>query len=364
MIGLVLLGGGQLEQLQQTVRAEPGNAKARVLLGSALAMEGKRSEALEQMLEAVKLEPSSADVYNKLGVVLSHFSELAAAREAFEKAIALDGNLADPRVHLAMLLAQTGDSSGAGIQLDRVLQIKDPQTDVAFVQYLRGKVDNETGNFEDAVRNFNAALRRKPKFADAWSELGIAQRAMLQDAEALRAFEKAAALAPGDADSQYRLGLQYLKLGKAKDAVIHLTQADALRPGDRTILYALQRALRADGRSQDAASVLAKVAKLTEKSDQTGQDSQTAIELNNAGVELEKKGDLRAALEKYRAAEELNPGHEGFRLNHGLALCRLGHWTEGIAEIREVSDENPENTEASRDLYIALDQFHASEKVK
>ena len=72
--------------------------------------------------------------------------------------------------------------------------------------------------------------------------------------------------------------------------------------------------------------------------------SKTAIEaakLNNEGVEMEKTSNLRGALEKYRAALELDPEHGGFRLNLGLVLCRLGRWDEGIAEIREVVRRYP-----------------------
>ena len=77
---------------------------------------------------------------------------------------------------------------------------------------------------------------------------------------------------------------------------------------------------------------------------------------------MEKKGDIKEALEKYRQAEDLDPGHGTFLLNHGLALCRLGRWKDGIAEIREVAEENPDNTEAARDLYIAMDQYHSALK--
>jgi predicted Zn-dependent protease len=61
-------------------------------------------------------------------------------------------------------------------------------------------------------------------------------------------------------------------------------------------------------------------------------------------------------LEKYRAALELDPEHGGFRLNLGLALCRLGRWDEGIAEMREVVRRDPDNAEATKALYIAMEQ--------
>jgi len=58
--------------------------------------------------------------------------------------------------------------------------------------------------------------------------------------------------------------------------------------------------------------------------------------LNSEGIQLEKSGDIRAALAKYRAALDLDPTGFGFRLNYALALCRLGRWQDGIVELREV----------------------------
>jgi Flp pilus assembly protein TadD len=37
--------------------------------------------------------------------------------------------------------------------------------------------------------------------------------------------------------------------------------------------------------------------------------------LNNEGIQLEKSGDVRGALAKYRAALDLDPTGYGFRLN-------------------------------------------------
>jgi len=53
-------------------------------------------------------------------------------------------------------------------------------------------------------------------------------------------------------------------------------------------------------------------------------------------MRLEKSGDVKAALEKYRAGLDLDPSDIVVRLNYGLALCRLARWQEGAEELREV----------------------------
>jgi len=139
-------------------------------------------------------------------------------------------------------------------------------------------------------------------------------------------------------------------------AVEHLREALRLDPDDRATLYNLQMALRANGQGDEAKHVEAKIAELLRQRSLASKTAIQAAKLNNEGVEMEKTGNLRAALEKYRAALELDPEHGGFRLNLGLALCRLGRWDEGIAEIREVVRRYPDNAEATKALYIALEQ--------
>jgi len=43
-------------------------------------------------------------------------------------------------------------------------------------------------------------------------------------------------------------------------------------------------------------------------------------------------------------------------LNYALALCRVGRWRDGIAELREVLRVDPDNADAAKALYIAVDQ--------
>jgi predicted Zn-dependent protease len=86
----------------------------------------------------------------------------------------------------------------------------------------------------------------------------------------------------------------------------------------------------------------------------------TASGLNEQGVGLEKSGDVQAAMVKYKAALDLDPTGYGFRLNYGLALCRLDRWQEGIVELREVLKADPNNADAAKALYIAQEKVATS----
>ncbi len=345
-----------VEMLRQIVAVDPHNADARILLGTTLALQGDRGDSLQQLSEAVRLKPGSAEAYRALGMALARFVETKAARQAFEKAIELNPKLADTHVDLSLILSQSGEWSLAREHLDRAIQILGDRQAAARAYYLRAGIHGEQNELEASRADLERAVQLRPDFADAWSDLGAVRRNLLDDAGALSAFERAVRIDPGNGKAQFRLGSEYLHSGKPHLAVQHLREALRLDPDDRATLYNLQMALRANGQDEQAKGVEGRMAELLRQRSRASETSIQAVKLNNEAFELEKTGNLKGALEKYRAALELDPEHGGFRLNLGLALCRLGRWDEGIEEIREVVRRDPDNAEATKALYIALEQ--------
>jgi predicted Zn-dependent protease len=114
--------------------------------------------------------------------------------------------------------------------------------------------------------------------------------------------------------------------------------------------------LQRSDRTAEARSCQQDFSALVEAARKAEDASVPAVHLDNEGVELETKGNLDGALEKYRAAVELDPSQTVFRRNLALLLCRLGRWQEGIRQLREVLKNDPADTEATRALYIAVDR--------
>ncbi|PYT27583.1 MAG: hypothetical protein DMG57_17690 [Acidobacteria bacterium] len=342
--------------LRRIVAADPRNADAHIMLGTTLALEGSRSDSIQQLTEAVRLKPDSAEAYRALGMALARFVETKAAREAFEKAIELNPRLAGAHLDLSLILAQSGEWSLAREHLDRAIQIQGDTPAAARAYYLRAGIHGEQNELEAALADLERAVQLRPDFAEAWSDLGAVKRNLLDDAGALTALERSVRIDPKNGKAQFRLGSEYLHGRKPHLAVEHLRQALRLDPDDRATLYNLQMALRANGQGEEAKRVEARIAELLRQRSLASKTAIQAAKLNNEGVEMEKTGNLHAALERYRAALELDPEHGGFRLNLGLVLCRLGRWDEGIAEIREVVRRYPDNAEATKALYIALEQ--------
>jgi tetratricopeptide (TPR) repeat protein len=355
-----LLAKGERKQairaLHDILKTNPGDADARLLLGSVLAEDGERSESIAQLTEAVRLRPQSAEARNALGEAFNGFGETKAARGAFEKAVALDPAFAQARVNLGSVLVQAGEFGAAAKHLDRALEILGHTADAAFPHYLRAKVNTEQDETQKAAAHLNEAVSLRPDFAEAWSDLGQARKALLDDAGALAAFKRAVEAGPDDAVAQYRLGSEYLHQGEAHLAVVHLQKALGLNPDDQSTLYNLQSALRQDGQVEQARKTKERLAELLRKRDKAAENTLAGVQLNNQGAEFEKAGNLRSALEKYRAALELCPEHVGFRVNFAVALLRLGQWSQGIAELREAVRRDPGNGVVKAALDDALAQ--------
>ena len=196
-------------------------------------------------------------------------------------------------------------------------------------------------------------------FAEAWSDLGEAKRKLLDDDGALQAFRRSVELNPNDAVAQTRLGSSLLNRGEAHQAIGPLQHAAGLDPNNQTTLNALQMALRRDGQREEADAVKRRLAELLRDKDHADQKLVSALELNNRGSVQEKSGDTRGALELYRSALALLPDHVGIRINVAVALLKLGHWKEGIAEMREALRRDPSNTDVQKALEDALAQAKA-----
>src|ERR1039458_1554583 len=304
--------------LWKIVKTEPRNSDARLLLGSLLMEAGQHAASIEQLSEAVRLGPNSAEAHNALGESYSGSGDNKAARPEFERAVTLDPASAQAHANLGAALLELGAAQSAAAHLDRALKLLGRNADAAYPHYLRAKICSDNQDLAGAAAHLEQALALRPDFPEAWSDLGEARKALLDDAGAVAAYQRAVELGPDDAVAQTRLGSMLLDLGRAHEAVPHLGAAVRLDPKNQSALYALQSALRKDGQADAADAIRRQLVELIRERDRNDQALVRAIEANNRGAELEKHGDLRGALEKYRAALELQPEHVGIRINFGV----------------------------------------------
>ncbi len=133
-------------------------------------------------------------------------------------------------------------------------------------------------------------------------------------------------------------------------------RAYELNPSDQSTLNALQMALRQSGDLDGADHLKQQLAELLRDRDRNNQNKLKAVQINNEGTALEKSGDLRGALARYRDAAQLDPSHAGIRTNYGVALLRMGNWSEGLEELHQALQLDPHNEQIRAALKDALSQ--------
>ncbi len=88
----------------------------------------------------------------------------------------------------------------------------------AEVRYKDGFDAQQRGDFRRAAREYEAAIKLREAYPEAWNGLGFALRQQGRFPEAIRAYERALALRPEYAEALEYLGEAYVKLGRLDDA--------------------------------------------------------------------------------------------------------------------------------------------------
>jgi tetratricopeptide (TPR) repeat protein len=345
-----------VQTLERIKTRDPRNVQAHTMLGALYAEEGDRDKALAELNEAIRLAPKSAEPRDALGEAWEEWGDLARAQAQFEAAIATEPRAAHPHMNLARLLLKTGHAAESAAHLDQAIALYGAVPAAAYPHYLRARLAIDQSRFQEAEKHLRAAVGLDATFAEAWSDLGYVRKMSGDDAGALAAYRTAVGHNPDDAVAQYRFGSELFHQGQKEAAIEHLQTAARLDPEDQSSLYTLQLALRAAGETERANQVKQQLTDLLRRRDLRNQNALAAVRLNNEGAKLEHAGDIRSAAEKYGEALKLNPDHNGIRVNHAVALLRLGQWSAGLAELKEALRRDPTNAQIKAALDDALRQ--------
>jgi len=154
-----------------------------------------------------------------------------------------------------------------------------------------------------AVQSFEAAIRLKPDFADAYYELGSACHRLGQCDAAINAFNLLLALAPGHVPAKLGLGAVLIDAKRPRDAESPLRQA-LFEPGPAPLKAALHV---------------------------------------NLGLALRRQRRDQEALAHYDQAGRLNPALKEVAIHRAGALQNLNRHDEALAEYRRALSGDPLN---------------------
>jgi Flp pilus assembly protein TadD len=180
--------------LTHAIAVTPENTIAALMLGSALAEQGRFEEALDWMRRAVAMRPGAAWPRRVLGSAL-----LAAGRP--------------------------GDAAG---ELHRAIELE-PR--YAEARNDLGRVLWELGRPQDAIAELQLAIELRPGYADALANLGGMLLVQGEEAAGLGRLEEALHVDPDHADAGSKLGLALAQRGDLDAAERRLSHVVQLQPG-------------------------------------------------------------------------------------------------------------------------------------
>ncbi len=176
---------GAAAALARAIEIDPRYTPARLLLAQRLARLGRADEARQQFEQAAGDPAYAAFAHTGLGQLALAAGEFQAARTHLERAVDLDPRQGEARRALAQVCLALGDEGAAAEQsrLAEALPYRTPFLDPRAVSGVApagsvahvdaGKARMAEGKFEEAAREFRAALREDPDSAAAHYSLAI-----------------------------------------------------------------------------------------------------------------------------------------------------------------------------------------------
>jgi tetratricopeptide (TPR) repeat protein len=207
--------------------------------------------------------------------------------------------------------------------------------------YTLGTVLFALGRADEAIGEYETALRLKPDSAEAHNDLGNALTRLGRAGEAVPHYEAALRLAPQSADAHNNLGNALRRLGRLDEARMHYEAALRARPNSADAHNNLGNLLAQRG--EFAAAARHYEAALQARPDLA--DAQA-----NLGNVLAQAGRPAEALPHYEAALQLRPDFADAHFNLATALALLRRWPEAITHYEAGLRLRPDNALAKENL--------------
>ena len=309
---------------QQAINSDPKNINTYIALAKLQVFNGQYAEALTNAENAILLNPNNAEAHAVRGWAIGMQGNYLDAQTAFNRAKELNPNLALAYAYQTEVLVE--QINAGEDRLDTLTQATENSRQAISLgntlmesHRARGLLLEITGNYEEAVTEFQIAIAINPNIADLYLALGRAYRANGMDTEAITAFERAATLNPYDPWAPYYISRTYASNGEYTKAIQMGDDAIELDPTETQFYW-------------------------------------------NLGTQYYRSGDYSRALEYFRISIQGGIGKDGAVVRgiplsydnrvpelyymYGLILARSGQCQEAAEVVRLLTQGVPEDATA------------------
>ena len=215
---------------QEAIRSNPSDPNAYIAMARVQVFIGLYADAQESAEKALLLNPNSSMAHAVRGWALDFSGDYLAAEAAVKRALEIDPNNAFAHAYYAEILADSF-SAGTG-PLDSV-DLASEESRVALslspnlmeAHRARAYVLEVTGNYEEAIREYEAAVNLNDNIPDLHLSLGRNYRSLGVYDKAVEEFTRANALNPADALPDLYISRTYATVGEYAKAVQYGEQA-------------------------------------------------------------------------------------------------------------------------------------------
>ena len=187
---------------------------------------GKAQKAYKALAKALKIQPNMAAAHANIGHAQRLLSHLREAEVSYREALSLNPRLTDALIQLALLLRKEGRLSDLGFPLLPVTSDLYDDPGLAMVQGLVALDENSPSNAE---RAFKHALKKRPRSATLWTNLGLSLAKQNKTKEAENAFATSIEIDPSIPEAHVNMA-DLWKYDSPELARNHLAEAIKLNP--------------------------------------------------------------------------------------------------------------------------------------
>jgi tetratricopeptide (TPR) repeat protein len=212
-----LFDQGKLNQAiqvyQQAIAVKPDDAAIYVALAQVQVFAGDYKEAQASAENALLLNPNNSMAHAVRAWALDFLGTPLEAEASIKRALELDPNNAVAHAYYAEILVDEGPSTVLkAADESKVAQSLAPDT--LITHRARGYVLEATANYEDAVREYQAAIAINKNIPGLHLQLGINYSALGIYDQAVQEFSSANALNPSDPMPDYLTSRTYATVGE------------------------------------------------------------------------------------------------------------------------------------------------------
>ena len=204
--------------------------------------------------------------------------------------------------------------SGEGVHVAPSISSGAARVTLAQEHFERGVAHHNQGHLDEAIREYQAALRINPDFAEAHLNLGMAYGQQGRPDEAIREYQAALRINPYDAMAHYNLGVAYRQQSRPDDEIREYQAALRINPDFAEAHYNLGLVYGQQGRLDDAIREFQFALRISPGS---------AKAHYILGLAYEQQGRLDEAIREYQAALHINPDYANRSEEHTSELQAL-----------------------------------------